>query len=193
MPAFCMMTAKAPGFSGHAMISPALCMSSTSAPSTSHGVLTVNPTLSLISSSMKSMLSLTTVGRHAGGGAHLELQHRAVGVSLRGRDPQLLAEELAQLVRDEAVVDADRARLAAAPAEGAAVGQLGEAGEGVPVQLRRARERGLDRVAARAVAGERARAGRRPGRSAGRPRSGRSSRRSGRPRRRSGSGCSGRG
>ena len=72
---------------------------------------------------------------HAGGRADLELQHRAAVVDLLGRNAHLLAEQLAQLVGDEAVVDADRAGLRAAPAEVAAVGQLDQARDQRPVQL----------------------------------------------------------
>ena len=59
MPAACRIRAKAPGFSGHAMISPALWISRTSAPSTSQGVSTSMPVFSLMSSSMNAILSFT--------------------------------------------------------------------------------------------------------------------------------------
>jgi hypothetical protein len=61
-PAASKTVAKAPGFSGHDMISPALWMRRMSAPSTSHGVLIEIPVRSAVSSSMNSMLSLTTTG-----------------------------------------------------------------------------------------------------------------------------------
>ncbi len=55
-------TAKAPTFSGHAMISPALWIRSASASSTSNGVLASIPVSSSKSSSMNSRLSFTTTG-----------------------------------------------------------------------------------------------------------------------------------
>ncbi len=61
-PAASKTVVKAPGFSGQAMISPALWMSRMSAPSTSHGVLISMPVRSEVSSSMNSMLSLTISG-----------------------------------------------------------------------------------------------------------------------------------
>ena len=59
IPAALSISAKAPGLSGQAIISPALCIRRTSAPSLSQGVLTGTPVISSISSSIKSILSLT--------------------------------------------------------------------------------------------------------------------------------------
>ena len=93
------------------------------------------PVFSLVSSSMKAMLSLTASAIHAGRRAHLQLQHRAVVVKLLGRDAHLLAEELAKFVGHQAVVRADGAGLGAPPAEIAAVRQLGQPRDQRPVQV----------------------------------------------------------
>ena len=61
-PAASKTVAKAPGFSGQAMISPALWMSRMSAPTLSNGVSMGKPVRSAVSSSMNSMLSLTIIG-----------------------------------------------------------------------------------------------------------------------------------
>ena len=55
-------------------------------------------------------------------------------ISLRG-NPHLLGEELADLMGDQSVVHPDGADAGAAAAEGAAVGQLGQPGDGGPVEL----------------------------------------------------------
>ena len=55
--------------------------------------------------------------------------------SLLGGDPHLLAEDLADLAAHEGVVAAEEADLGAAAAERAAVGQLREAREGLPVEV----------------------------------------------------------
>jgi hypothetical protein len=70
-----------------------------------------------------------------GRGARLELLHRPQAVQLRHLDAQLLAEELAELPGDEAVVHPDRAGLGAAPAQRAAVRQLGQVDQQVPVDV----------------------------------------------------------
>ena len=135
MPAAFRITAKAPGFSGQARISPALWISRTSAPSTSHGVLTSMPVFSVMSSSMNSMLSLTTAAFMPVEEPTLSWSIEPLSWSSFGGDAHLLAEELAEFVGDQAVVDADRAGLRAAPAEVAAVGQLDQARDQRPVEL----------------------------------------------------------
>ncbi len=87
-------------------------------------------------------------GVHAGGGAHLELQHRAVVVTLLGVDAHLHAEQFAQIVRHQAIVATDRAGLGAAPAQVAAIGQFGETGHQRPVQVDVAVLPGRDQAAA---------------------------------------------
>jgi hypothetical protein len=74
-------------------------------------------------------------GGHAGGGSGLELQHGAVVVELLGCDAHLLAGDLADLAREQAVVHADGAGLGTAAAQVAAVGKLDEPGDGVEVDL----------------------------------------------------------
>ena len=78
---------------------------------------------------------LDDLGRHAGRRADLQLEHRPGVVDLLRGDPHLLAEQLAQLVRHQAVVGADRAGLRAAPAQVAAVGQLDQPRHQRPVHL----------------------------------------------------------
>ena len=68
-------------------------------------------------------------------GADLELLDGPLLVDLLGGDAHLLAEELADLAADQGVVAPQRADLGAAPAEGAAVGQLRQPGEGLPVEV----------------------------------------------------------
>ncbi len=82
---------------------------------------------------------------HPGRGARLELQHRAVLMELARRDPHLLARDLADLTRQQRVVDADRTGLGAPAAHVAAIAQLDQARHDLPVEVNVAmhRRRGL--------------------------------------------------
>ena len=77
---------------------------------------------------------LDDVRSHAGGGAALHLQLGALGVEFLGSEAHFLAEDLADFTGDHAVVDADGADLGAAAAQVAAVGQLAQTDDGLPVQ-----------------------------------------------------------
>ena len=97
-PAASKITAKAAGFIGQAMISPALWIKRISAPALSQGVFTERPVFSETSSSMNCTLSFTTRLFMPVERSHLELQHRAVLVVSPAADAHLLAEELADFV-----------------------------------------------------------------------------------------------
>jgi len=56
-------------------------------------------------------------------------------MDLLGGDPHLLAEDLPDFPADQGVIAAEQTDLRAAPAEGAAVGQLPQPGQGLPVEL----------------------------------------------------------
>ena len=65
-------------------------------------------------------------------------------MNLFGSDPHFLGEELSDLMSNEGVVHPNGTSAGAATAEGAAVGQLGQPGDGGPVQFNVSSEFGRD-------------------------------------------------
>ena len=115
------------------MISPALCISRTSAPSTSQGVSTLMPVRSVMSSSMNSMLSFTA-------SEFMPVDEPTFNCNIEPSrtpcaNPHLLAEQLSQFARHQPVIAADRTGLRAAPAEVASMSQFGQPGHHGPVDL----------------------------------------------------------
>ena len=72
---------------------------------------------------------------HSRAGADPELLDGSLFVDLLGGDSHLLAEDLPDLPADQGIVAAQRADLGAASAQRAAVGQLPQAGQGLPVEI----------------------------------------------------------
>ena len=123
---------------------------------------------------------------HAGRRAGLELQHRAGGVQLLGRDAHLLAEQLADLVGDQAVVHADAGRSARSGGTGCSGRRARRAARRAASSARRCRAARPRRGRRPSRAGSTAAGGSRSGRSGDTARRRRWPRRCGRRRSRSG-------